>query len=78
LPHVDVGAFVVEVFLVSADFRDFGDGGVALVDDGLRRVRGTQAFIIVILRCERSEPRRMLAEAPGPSPFDGRCAATSG
>ncbi len=32
----------------------------------------------VILRCERSEPRRMPAEAPGLSPFEGRFAATSG
>src|ERR1700758_4845201 len=27
---------------------------------------------IVILRCKRSEPRRMTASAFGPSPFEGR------
>jgi hypothetical protein len=41
-------------------------------------VHGNASLRSVILRCEQSEPRRMSAEALGPSPFEGRFAATSG
>jgi hypothetical protein len=42
-----------------------------------REIRGVAEFT-VILRWPRSGPRRMSAEAPGPSPFEARFARASG
>jgi hypothetical protein len=42
-----------------------------------REIRGVAVFT-VILRWPRSGPRRMSAEAPGPSPFEARFARASG